>query len=192
MAWRLATRVRFYVRPHWILIVAVAPLVLLGLLGTGVALYALVRYDPAYFTPAYRELYGTPAATAKALEHALKTGDEALLAELEGLRSPADLETASSIEFVMLWEYTDRYMTYLYFDPQSYQPHRHYFQRVRGRWVVAPPDLYYYVRSGHWHALFLPAAATWWGVGGGLLAVLWLIRSSPRVRALVYGDWVLD
>jgi hypothetical protein len=184
--------VKLHVRPRWILIVASAPLVLLGLVGLVTEAGSLVRYDAAYFEPAYLEQYGEPGAVAKALEVALQTGDEQLLAELQALKAPARFEPSPNIEFVMLWEYTDRYMTYLYFDPQSYQRYPYYFEKVRGRWVVAPCDIYYYMHSGRWQELFVPVAAAWWVLGSATIAAVWLIRASPRMRALLYGDWIVE
>jgi hypothetical protein len=177
---------------RWILIVALLPVMIVGLLGLAVLAWSLVRYDPAFFTEIYREQYGASASTARALEVALQAGDRMLLAELQGLQSTTTFETGPSIDFVRLWEYSDRYITYLYVDMQTYERHPHYVERVRGRWVVAPPDLYYYMRSGRWKGVFLPIAVVWWVLGTVAIAAVWLFRASPRFRAWLYGDWQIE
>jgi hypothetical protein len=179
---------RMYVRPRWIMIVVLAPFVLLGLLVLIVKAYGLVRYDAAYFADEYLERYSTPGDAARALEGALRTGDQALLVELQGLRWPAKLETSPSMIFVMLWERTDRYFTYLYFDMQTYERHPHYFEAVDGRWVVTPPDLYYYIHSGQWQRVFWPLAIVWWLLGTVVIGIVWLFRASERARARLYGE----
>ena len=171
-----------------ILFVALTPIIVLGLLFLAVWLYGLVRYDPAYFTEPYLSRYDTPGKTARALEQALQTNDPMLLAELQGLRHPAKFKTAPSMIFVMLLERTDRYFTYLYFDMQTYERYPHYFEEVNGRWVVSPPDLYYYIHSGRWLVVFTPIAIVWWLLGGLALGIVTVIRVSDRFRAKLYGE----
>jgi hypothetical protein len=181
-------RLKIHVRPVWFLFVALVPLIVLGILALSARVYSLIRYDPVYFTGEYLEKYGTPGDVARALEGALQTADQALLAELQGLRWPADFKTAPSIVFVMLWERTERYSTYLYFDMDTYERQPHYFEEVGGRWVVAPADLVYYLESGRWRQTFMPIAVVWWLVGGLVLVLLWLSRASQSFRARLYGD----
>jgi hypothetical protein len=90
--------------------------------------------------------------------------------------------------FVMLWERTDRYITYLYFDMQTYERHPHYFEEVDGRWVVAPIDVTYYIHSGQWQRVFWPLAIVWWLVGAVALGMVWLFRVSAGARARLYGE----
>ena len=179
---------RFYVRPRWILFVALLPLVILGFIALVTTVYGFVRRDPAYFTEAYLERYSTPGEVARALEPALQTGDEQLLAELQGLRWPARYEANPDVIFVMLWEHTERYLTYLYFDIQTYERQPHYVEEADERWVMSPPDLYYYMRSGRWKGVFLPIAIVWWLVGGLTIALVWVARVSERFRARLYGE----
>ncbi|HEY76757.1 MAG TPA: hypothetical protein G4O00_11355 [Thermoflexia bacterium] len=103
------------------LIVALFPLVLAGLFALVAEIQRLGRYDPAYFTEEYRQRYDTPGSVARALGDALRTGDEMLLAELQGLRKPIPLHTGPEMIFVMLLESDDRYYTYLYFDMDTYR-----------------------------------------------------------------------
>ncbi|HSJ55662.1 MAG TPA: hypothetical protein VLC95_00675 [Anaerolineae bacterium] len=148
----------------------------------------MIRYDPAYFAGVYREEYYEPAAVARALEGALQTGNQRLLAELQGLRRPVALETGRDIVFVMMWDRTDRYVTYLYFNNRTYERLPHHVMRVKGRWVVSPPDLNFYLQSGHWRNVFFPLAATWWIAGSLAVGFVWLVRASDRLRASLYGE----
>lgn len=185
---RRLPRPKFYVHPRWILLVLLTPLIVLGLLVVGIKAYGLVRYDPAHFSEMYREQYSAPGEVALALETALQTGDHALLAELQGLRWPAEFKTAPSIVFVMLWERTDRFITYLYFDMQTYQRHPHYVEEVNGRYVVAPEDLHYYLDSGQWKRVFYPLAIIWWTLGLIAVGLVWIFRVSESMRARLYGE----
>ena len=185
---RRLLRPKFYVRPRWILSVILAPFIVLGMLVVAIKAYGLVRYDPAYFTDMYLEQYAEPGEVARVLETALKTDDDELLAELQGLRWPAEFETAPSIIFVMLWERTDRFITYLYFDMQTYQRHPHYVEEVNGRWVAAPEDLHYYLYSGQWKRVFYPLAIVWWLVGLITVGLVWAFRVSESMRARLYGE----
>jgi hypothetical protein len=180
--------VKLYVNIRWILIAAALPFVVLGLLVLVVQAYNLFRHDPAYFTPAYLEQYESPGEVVWALETALQSDDEAQLAELQALRWPAEFYTSPSIIFVMLWERTDRYFTYLYFDMQTYERHPHYVEEVNGRWVVAPPDIYYYINSGQWKRVFFPLAIIWWLLSGIATGALWVFRASERARARLLGE----
>jgi hypothetical protein len=179
---------RWYVRLRWIGFVALTPFVLLGLLVLIVRAYGLVRFDPAYFTDTYLEQYAAPGQAARTMEGALQSGDQGLLAELQGLRWPAEFETSPSMVFVRLWERTDRYTAYLYFDMQTYERHLHCFEEVHGRWVVAPADLTFYVQSGQWQRVFWPLAIVWWLLGTVVLGFVWILRASARARAWLLGE----
>jgi hypothetical protein len=179
---------RRYVRLRWIVFVAFTPFVLLGLLVLVVRAYGLVRFDPAYFTNTYREQYPTSGDAARRLEGALQSGDQGLLAELQGLRRPAEFAMSPSMVFVMLWERTDRYTTYLYIDMETYERYPHYFEKVSGRWVVVPADLTFYVRSGRWQGVFWPLAIIWWLLGTVAIGLVWIFRSSERARARLLGE----
>ena len=179
-----------YINFRWVLTVALVPLALVGLFVLLVKAQGLVRYDSAYFTATYAERYDTPGAVARALERALQTDDQALLAELQGLRRQASFETSPGMIFVMLWERGDRYISYLYMDTQTYERHTHYFEQVGERWVVSPPDAYYNFHSGRFLNLLLPIAITWWLVEIVVTLVVVVFRASARLRERLYGGVV--
>lgn len=174
---------RSYVNFRWPLTAALLPLLLAGLFVLVVEAQGLVRYDPTYFTATYAERYDTPGAVVRALERALQTDDQALLAELQGLRRPASFETGSSMIFVMLWERSDRYISYLYLDMQTYERYVHYVEQRGDRWVVAPPDAYYYLHSGRWLTVFTPVALVWWLLEMVVILMMLVFRLSARLRA---------
>jgi hypothetical protein len=177
-----------HVRFRWILAVIVIPFIILGLVVLAAKIYGLFRFERSYFGQEYQELYDTPGAVARALEGVLRGDDPQLLAELQGLRWTAEFETAPSMILIMLWERTDRYMTYLFFDMQSYERHAHYFEKVQGRWVVSPTDLYYYIHSGAWQRVFWPIATVWWLLGAVAIGAVWVFRASERMRARLHGE----
>ena len=166
-----------------LLVVGLIPFVLLGLVVTAAKVYGLLRYDPVYFGEAYTARYGNPGAVAKALESALQANDPSLLAELQGLRWPARFATSPTITWVQLWERTDRYVTYLYFDMSLYEPYPHHVEEVRGRWVVSPPDVYYFVESGAYKSVFLTFSLIWWASGVVTLGLVYLFSTVERLGA---------
>ncbi len=166
-----------------ILVVGLIPFVLLGLVVSVAKLYGLVRYDPAYFGGAYTTQYDSPGAVAKALESALQGNDQSLLAELQGLRWPNKFATSPTITWVQLWDRTDRYVTYLYFDMSLYEPYLHHIEEVRGRWVVSPPDVYCFVESGAYRNVFLIFSLVWWVSGVVTVALVYAFSTSERLGA---------
>ncbi len=170
-----------------VLVVLALPFVVLGVMVLAVNLYGLVRYDPDYFATEYLEKYGETSQVVRVLEQALQTGNEPLLAGLQGLRRPRQFPTGDTISFVKLWEHRGRYATYLYVDMHSYERYAYHLERVQGRWVVAPEDLRYLLYSGQWRAFFLSAAVAWWALGLVALAFLWLLRRSASLRSRLLG-----
>jgi hypothetical protein len=163
-----------------LLVVGLIPFILLGLLVSVGKAYGLMRYDPAYFTETYQERYDTPGAVAKALESALQTGDRALLAELQALRWPSSLESGPAITWVQLWERTDRYVTYLYYDVSANTPYLYHMEEARGRWVVSPSDVYHFVESGAYKRWFLTFSLVWWASGIVMMGLVYLSLASER------------
>ncbi len=176
-----------YLDWRWVLFVALFPLVVVLLFVLVAWTYKAVRYDPAYFEPPYIERYSTPGGTALALEQALKVNDQTALAELQGWRHPAHLETGEDIIFVMLWEVDEPYISYLYLNMDDYHRYTYYFEQLDGRWVVSPPDICYYLGSGRWLVVAMPLAIIWWLVGAMVLLVQLVFRLSARLRELQLG-----
>lgn len=166
-----------------LLVVLLVPFIGLGLLVLAVKLGALVRYDPVYFATDDVQDYGSSAIVARRLEQALQTGNQALLAELQGLRWPARFEAADTISFVKLWQREGRYVVYLYVDMHSYERYLYPFEQVRGRWAVAPEDVRYYLYSGRWKDVFFPVAIGWWILGAAAVGFVWLLRHSEFLRS---------
>ena len=180
-------KIQSYLNLRLVLAATLLPLVLAGLFVLGVKALDLTRYDPAYFTAEYAEQYDTPGAVARALEGALQTDDRELLAELQGLRRTAAFEANPKIIFIMLWERDDRYFTYMYLDMQTLRRHPHYVEKVKGRWVVTPPDAYYYLHSGRWLVVFTPLAIVWWLLEIVVILGVLVYRLSARLREEMYG-----
>jgi hypothetical protein len=170
----------------WVVAIGLLPLMLLGLYVLAMQVYSRLRYTWAYFTPEYTAKYDTPGSVAKALETALQTGDRAMMAELKGRRS-SPFEAMPNMVFVMLQERTDRYSTYLYLDRETYDRYTFYMEKVRGRYVVTPPNAYYYLHSGKWIGVFVPISIAWWVVELLVVLALSLYRLSTRVREQMYG-----
>ena len=166
-----------------LLLVGLMPFVVLGLLVSLAKVYGLVRHDAAYFTEAYRAQYATPGAVAKALESTLQTGDLSLMAELQGLRWPATFDTTPAITWVQLWQRTDRYVPYLYYDVTANEPYLYHMEEVRGRWVVSPSDLYHFIESGAYKDQFLTFSLLWWASSLMTLGSVHLVSTSERFGA---------
>lgn len=134
------------------------------------ALYAnisrQVRFDGRYFSPQYRDKYDVPAKVTAVLEQALQNGDEALYAELTGLkRSPRELQPQPNLYFSILLDVDDAgYFHYLFFNFDNYHRSIYYLKEVKGRWVVVPTDLYFYWDSNQWWNFMLPPALAYWAL----------------------------
>jgi hypothetical protein len=172
----------------WVGAVALLPFAGLGLVTLAMQLYGLVRFEPSYFGPATVERYALPNAAVRSLEQALRTGDAALLAELQGLRWPLKLPAGPDIAFVMLWDRNGPCTRYLYLDRRTYERSLYCFESVNGRWVVAPPDLFLAMHTGGWQPAFLRAAGVWWTAGVAGVGLVWVCRRSARVRAWLLGS----
>ena len=171
---------------RWFL-VALLPVVSSTLFVLVVVALSLVRYDPVYFSSDYTERYGTPASVAHALERALQTDDQVLLAELQGLRRPTPFKTDPNIVLIMLLDRDAVYYDYLYSDERTYARYVYHVQKVRGRWVVAPSDPHYYLCSGRWLATFGPLVLLWWMLEAVVILAVWGFRAAARFRARMYG-----
>jgi hypothetical protein len=172
---------------RWILAATLLPVILLGLYAGAIQIHRLVRYDPIYFAPEYVEKYDVPGSVARALEGALQSGDQALLAELQGRRRPAEFYTSPSMVFALMLESTDRFFTYSYFDMQSLERHTYHVERIDGRYVIMQSDAYYYLYSGRWLATFLPLAIAWWALVLVVVLAMGVYYLSARMREQMYA-----
>jgi hypothetical protein len=179
--------VEFLRKYRWVLVAAL-PLALSAFYILSVLVLSTFRYDPAYFSAAYAERYPQPGSTALALDQALRTDNWELLAELEGLRWTVPLDTSPTLNLTVLLERDNRYHYYLYFDTKTYDRHTHAIEKVRGRWVVAPPDAHFYLYSGRWLRVAGPVTVLWWFLEITVLLMRWVFRASARYREGMYGD----
>jgi hypothetical protein len=178
--------VGFLRKYRWVLVAAL-PLMLSALFALVVLVLSPFRYDPAYFSEAYAERYPQPGSTALALDQALRTDNWELLAELEGLRWTVPLDTSPTLNLTVLLESDNRYRYYLYFDTKTYDRHTHAIEKVKGRWVVAPPDAHLYLHSGRWLRVAGPVTVLWWFLEITVLLMRWVFRASARYREDMYG-----
>ena len=176
-----------FLKLRWILAVAAVPVVVAGLFLLVANLGRLVRYDPAYFAESRADQYSTPMSVNRALERAFQTGDQALLAELQGLRWPHAFPTGD-IRFVGCALEGDGYYSYLFRDAESGGIYLFHTIYVNGRWVAASSDADFYLRTGRWTWTFLPLAVLYWMVEGGIVLVLALHRAAKRIRDTLYDE----
>jgi hypothetical protein len=178
--------IEFLRRYHWRLVAAL-PLALSALFALVVLALSFFRYQPAYFSQIYVERYPQPGSAALALDQALRTANRELLAELEGLRWTVPLATSPTLNLTVLLETDNRYHYYLYFDTRTYERHTYAVEKVRGRWVVAPPDAHFYLCSGRWLRVAGPVTVLWWFLEITVLLMRWIFRASARYREGMYG-----
>jgi hypothetical protein len=177
--------INFTSRYRWIFVAAL-PLVLAALFVLMVIASSYARYEPAYFSQACVDRYSWPGAVALALDQALRADDDELLAELQGLRRPVSLKTSPTLNMVVMLERDDRYYYYLYFDTETYERHTHAVERVQNRWVVAPPDAYFYLYSGRWIRTAGPVSVLWWLLEVTVLSMRWMFLAAARYRETLY------
>ena len=148
----------------------------------------VLRYDPAYFDEPYLSRYEAPSPLLADLENALRTGDAALLAELQGTRWPAaQIEKLPNVRFLIYWDDDKEYSDYLFMDMKNYHRYMQHLKAMKGRYVVVPDGLYYAVDSGSWIRTFGPLAVVWWLVLVLFTLGVWFYRWMAAVRAERYG-----
>jgi hypothetical protein len=178
--------IEFLRKYRWVLVAAL-PLVLSALFALMVLALSPFRYQPAYFSQIYIERYPKPGSTALALDQALRTDNWGLLAELQGLRWTVPLETSPTLNLTVLLETDGRYHYYLYFDTKTYDRYTYAIEKIKGRWVVAPPDAHFYLHSGRWLRVAGPVTVLWWFLEITVLLMRWVFRASARYREGMYG-----
>src|SRR5262249_10167746 len=144
-------------------IAALLPLIIAAIFAGTVRLSSMDRFDPVYFTPDLIHEYEYPTNVAFDLEKALREGDAALLARLEGLREPVAY-VGSAKTSMERFSYTknDRYREVIMVDRKTYRARRYNLGQENGRWVVVPDDTYFYLDSGKWLAVWSPLSIIWW------------------------------
>lgn len=148
----------------------------------------LVRYDPVYFTDEYLQRYATPSELLTDLETALRNGDSALLAALQGTGDvPQHLEPLPNVRFLVFWKRDGKYSDYLFMDKTNYHRYMQHVKLVKGRYVKIPETIHFYMDSGRWIHTFGPIMAIWWLVVILFTAAVWFHRYMAVVRKDIYG-----
>jgi len=165
-----------------IAIITIVPLIFAALYVGLAALSGLplLRFDADYFTPAYREQYAVPMDVVRPLEDALQAGDRAAYRDLTGLRVAPIFPRTDNLQMVTLLERTDTSYSYLFWDPTTLERYEFHVEYIKGRWVVAPADLAFYLRTGRWLRTWTPIAAAWWLLELTLLIIIGLNSLMKR------------
>lgn len=149
----------------------------------------LTRYNPAYFNDGYQARYNVPNPLITHLENALRSGDETLLAKLQGTHHvPRNMKSNPNLRFLIFWEYDGKYSEYLFIDTSNYHRHMQHLKEVNGRYIRVPDGLYYLMNSGRWLSTFGPIAVFWWLVVILFTLGIWFYRSMAAYRQRQYGD----
>ena len=164
------------------------PFIVIASLFLYTAVEEFIRYDPAYFTDAFLDLYDTPGSVAIALEPVLRNGDEVMMAELLGLRrSPQTVEPRPDLILTFMIASDEVYFHYLYFDASDYNRVIQYVKKQDGRYITAEMDLHYYIKSGQWKVVAGPLVAAYWSLVITLTAGIYVYRRMRVVRQKMYG-----
>lgn len=179
-------------KPRWIYIwigLFLLPLALAGVYILGVRFQALFRYDKAYFTPDYQKLYSSPGSVAGAIEGALHGDDRSIFVELTGLRHPIRPPAKNPNERMMIVLEVTRagYFQELFFDVKTFQRSIYHIKKVDGRWVMVPPDAYYYLDSGDWLLFYTPLLLVWWSLLVVVAMGISVFRLASAFRQQLYG-----
>lgn len=140
------------------------------------------RYDEAFFTEEYAEVYHSPGMVAIDLEVALRDGDVALMNELVGTRRRiASLEPRPDLILVFLIDSDETYYHFLLFDKSNYNRVLQYVKEENGRYIAAKRDLFFLMDSGQWKLTATPLAVAWWSL---VLVVTFSIYVYRRMRVV--------
>jgi hypothetical protein len=145
------------------LLLAISPLLLMGVILLIGLVIGAIQYSPDYFTDVYVQQYRTPGSLLGELEQVIRQGDASKVAELQGVRwSPGKVASIPKFQFSMFWDADEKYQNYLFFDTSNYHRYPIHIKMVNGRYVWVPETLYYFVDSGRWVRTFFPILAVWW------------------------------
>ena len=102
---------------------------------------------------------------------------------LQGTRRiTANFEPRPRLIFAVLYSLDGGYFNYLYVDARTFERVIQHVKEIDGRYVVVPENLYYYIDSGRWQAIFGPLLLTWWTVVVVATGALWIYRITARTR----------
>lgn len=180
-----------FLKPGRILAVTIVPLVLAAIYILAILFARLVRYDPAFFTESYITQYDTPRSVITALEEGLQTGDQELLAELQGLRWPHSF-TIGDFYWKACIDQGDGYFSYVYLNMdvpylELYERRVYHTIYIRGRWIAASSDADFLLRTGRWVWAWVPITTGWWIVEIAMIVSLVVYRSMARFRETLYS-----
>lgn len=163
------------------------PVVVVGLLFLYAKIDEMTRYDPAFFTEEFRDIYHSPGMVAIALEPILREGDVDSIRELLGTRrSLKRIEARPDLILVFLLEADEKYFHYLFFDSSDYNRVMQYIREWNGRYVLSRMDLYYYMDSGEWKVIAGPLVAAWWSLVIVVTAGVIVYRRTRISRQKMY------
>ena len=164
------------------------PIVVVALLFVYAKIDERTRYDPAFFTKEFRDLYHSPGMVAIALEPILREGDVDSIRELLGTRKGLkEIEARPDLILVFLLEADEKYFHYLFFDSSDYNRVLQYIREWNGRYILSRMDLYYYMDSGQWKVIAGPLAAAWWSLVIVVTAGIYVYRRTRASRQKMYG-----
>jgi len=174
---------------HYVLGLLFLPLLLVGIAFLVAYIEGLTRYNPAYFNTDYQRRYASRDTLLANLETALRDGDRALLAEIQGTRSVPDrIKPLPNIRFIIFWNYSGRYSNYLFMDTSNYYRYMQHLKIVNQRYVVIPESFYYYIDSGHWIAVVGPIIAFWWVLVILFTIGVWFYRSMSAYQEKLFKN----
>jgi len=168
------------------------PFVVLALAFVIKWIQGFVIFEPAYFTAEYQERYEVPNGVLMDAEAALRQGDAALMARLQGMRRvPKDIEPLPDVRFLAYWDQHGKYLDFLYMDTSDSQRYKIlgmlHLKSFRGRYISVPEGFYYYLDSGRWLNIFGPSLAIWWLILILFTIGVWIYRTMDAVRNEMYG-----
>jgi hypothetical protein len=190
----------------WVLL----PLLFLIIYGVLVEATSRDRFDERYFTAAYIEKYDTPGAVLAAMEEALITRDEAVIAELQGRTDPVVFNYTPNLRRYGLYEVSQgarifnsshelsndewqtvvdeaTFLTYIYYVPDAPGRVNIHVEQVDGRWVLTTLDPYVVWSSGRWVTAFVPLLVIYWLGLVGVVGGVWVYRASMELNEEIFG-----
>ena len=166
-----------------VFILLILPLVIMAVLIVVSFLQGRLRYDPELFSGMMLDRYGVPGAVAVDLQTAFNEGDGELMRSLQGTRRiTVNFEARPRLIFAVLYSLDGGYFNYLYVDSRTFERVIQHVKEIDGRYVVVPENLYYYIDSGRWQAIFGPLLLTWWTVVVVATGAFWIYRITAITR----------